>query len=152
MIEKDRKLIELLQEEWLMMTRSVDSLIKSWKKCQLIVSKKNYSFEDEESFDSLTSKFGRTLDIYTQKVLRTTRMLMHEPFVPFIDTMNEFEKISLIHSSDEMIDIRDLRNKIAHEYLPESIQELIPEVLQQVNVLKKNIEQTKAFVSKRKWI
>ncbi|MDZ7608187.1 MAG: hypothetical protein U5K79_21995 [Cyclobacteriaceae bacterium] len=113
---------------------------------------KRFSFEDEESFDSLTSKFNRTSDLYTQKVLRTIRMLLHEPFVPLIDTMNDFEKISIINSSDEMIEIRDLKNQIVHEYLPEAVQELVPEVLQKTEVPNRNIERTKAFITNRNWI
>jgi hypothetical protein len=152
MSEKDKRLIGLLDEQWQLLTHSVATLKKSVEKCNQLVLKKEFSFEDEESFDSLTSKFNRTSDLYTQKVLRTVRMLLHEPFVPFIDTMNDFEKISIINSSDEMIEIRDLRNQIAHEYLPEAIQELVPEVLQNAEVLHRNIEMTKAFITGRNWI
>lgn len=149
---KDKKLIQLLKEEWWLLTKSMDTLKRSVEKCSGLILKKEYSFEDEESFDSLTSKFNRSSDIYTQKVLRTIRLLLHEPFVPFIDYMNACEKISLIQSADEMIDIRDLRNQIAHEYLPETIHELIPEVLQRAGLLQDNIEITRLFISQRKWI
>ena len=104
-----------------------------------------------ESFDSLTSKFGRTSDLYTQKVLRTIWMLLHEPFVPFIDLLNKAEKMSLIQSADQLIEIRDLRNQITHEYIPEAITDLVPDVIENCSALFFNIKYTKQFVEKRYW-
>ena len=79
-------------------------------------------------------------------------MLLHESFVPFIDSMNQFEKMAIIQSADEMIDIRDLRNQIAHEYLPEAIPQLVTEVLQLTEVLLLNVDKTNEFIQKRGWI
>ena len=151
-MDKDQKNIVLLAETWQLLKISEKSLVKSKIKCSSLILKKKYSFEDEESFDSLTSKFGRTSDLYTQKVLRTIRLLLHEPFVPFIDNMNELEKIGIIFSADEMIEIRDLRNQITHEYLPEAIKELVPDVLRLTKKLEKNIGLSEKFLSKRGWL
>ena len=122
------------------------------EKCRGIGSKPVYSFEEQESFDSLTSKFNRTSDLLTQKILRTTWALLHEPFVPFIDLLNKAEKISLICSSDQIIAIRDLRNQIAHEYIPEAVQDLVPEVIDQTKQLVQNINCCRLFLAGRKWI
>ncbi len=75
--EKDQVLAELLKSELELLRASVVTLQLSVAKCKLIGQKENYSFEELESFDSLTSKFSRTSDIFTQKVLRTVWMLMH---------------------------------------------------------------------------
>ena len=152
MKEKDRELILLLNEEWELLVQSLESLLKSNDKCEQLIIKKDYTFEDEESFDSLTSKFGRTADFFTQKILRTVRLLLHEPFVPFIDNMNEMEKMGIIVSADQMIEIRDMRNQITHEYLPEAIHELIPEVLSMTTILNDNISSTKQFLEGRGWL
>jgi len=150
--EKDQALIELLQDEWDLLGASLSTLQLSIKKCQLIGQKENYSFEELESFDSLTSKFSRTSDIFTQKVMRTIWMLLHEPFVPFIDMVNKGEKISMLHSADAMIEIRDLRNQIAHEYIPEAIRDLVPEVIELSSDLTKNVAYCKQFLEQRSWI
>ena len=115
MIKDDKLKTELLHEELDLLGLSVATLKLSVVKCRQIGIKPNYTFEEEESFDSLTSKFGRTSDLYTQKVLRTVWMLLHEPFVPFIDMLNKAEKMDLINSADQMIEIRDIRNEITHE-------------------------------------
>jgi len=121
-------------------------------KCQSIGIKENYSFEELESFDSLTSKFNRTSDIFTQKVLRSVWMLLHEPFAPFIDMMNKCEKMTLLQSADQMIEIRDLRNQIAHEYLPDAIRELVPEAIELSANLLDNIESCNIFLQNRDWV
>jgi hypothetical protein len=96
------------------------------------------------------------------------------------DLVNKGEKISMLHSADAMIEIRDLRNQIAHEtspdlsgiassmstqqsttystpiitneYIPEAIHDLIPEVIELSSDLTKNIEYCKRFMEQRAWL
>jgi hypothetical protein len=142
---------KLLKEELHFLELSIDTFLLSIEKCKLIGKKDLYSFEEMESFDSLTSKFNRTSDIYIQKVLRTVWSLLHESFVPFIDFMNQGEKLGLIDNADILIAARDLRNQIAHEYLPAAITELVPDVIEYGLLLIKNIETTKCFLHDRHW-
>ena len=151
-IEKNQILTDLLQNEWELLQSAVFTLQLSINKCHTIGLKENYSFEELESFDSLTSKFNRTSDIFTQKVLRTVWMLLHEPFIPFIDMVNKGEKILLLRSADAIIEIRDLRNQIAHEYIPEAIRDLVPEVIELTSQLIENIEDCRHFIESRSWI
>ncbi len=149
----DKKLnVKLLSEEFDMLEKAIHTLKLSVNKCIAIYNKTDYSFEDLESFDSLTSKFSRASDLYTQKIIRTIGILLHEPFVPFIDMLNQAEKLSIIYSADQLFEIRDLRNQITHEYLPDAITELVPDVLEYAILLEKNFKTTKQFINKRKWI
>ncbi len=149
----DKKLnVKLLSEEFDMLEKAIHTLKLSVNKCIAIYNKTDYSFEDLESFDSLTSKFSRASDLYTQKIIRTIWILLHEPFVPFIDMLNQAEKLSIIYSADQLFEIRDLRNQITHEYLPDAITELVPDVLEYAILLEKNFKTTKQFINKRKWI
>ena len=150
--DKDIVLIELLQTEWQLLDASIETLLLSVEKCRKIGIKQNYSFEEQESFDSLTSKFSRTSDVFTQKVIRTTWLLLHESFVPFIDMMNGCVKMGMLHAADEMIEIRDLRNQVAHEYIPDALRELVSEVMQLTDKLVENISNCRVFLSERKWI
>ena len=149
--DQHEMIIRLLQSEWELLQSSVSTLKLSVQKCQSIVTKENYTFEELESFDSLTSKFNRTSDIFTQKVLRTVWILLHEPFAPFIDMMNNCEKMGILSSADQMIEIRDLRNQIAHEYLPDAIRDLVPETLELSASLFENIEICRLFATNRAW-
>jgi len=150
--QQDNELIELLSEEWLLLIASMKTFQISVEKCKLIGDKKEYTFTELESFDSLISKFSRSSDIYTQKVLRTSWTLLREGFGPFIDMMHSMEKIRLIQSSDQLLDIRDLRNKISHEYLPNAVKKLIPDVIYLSVSLDENINATEQFLSEHKWL
>ncbi len=152
MIEKDKNNQELLKQNWELLMRSLNSLKLSVEKVSNIGWKDEFTFEDMESFDSLTSKFARTSDILLQKIMRTIWALLHEPTMPLIDVLNKAEKLGIILSSDQLIEIRDIRNQIAHEYLPEAIQELVPDVINLSKQLETNIQQSKRFMSQRNWI
>lgn len=152
MIEKDKNNQELLKQNWELLMRSLNSLELSVEKVSNIGWKAEYTFENMESFDSLTSKFARTSDIFLQKIMRTIWALLHETTMPLIDVLNKAEKLGIILSSDQLIEIRDIRNQIAHEYLPEAIQELVPDVIDLSKQLDTNIQQSKRFMSQRNWI
>jgi len=148
----DQQLQELLQAEWQLLHASVETLLMSVEKCRKIGVKDEYSFEEQESFDSLTSKFSRASDLFTQKVIRTTWLLLHESFVPFIDMINICVKMNMLHSTDEMIGIKDMRNQIAHEYIPDALMELVPEVTEMTQQLVENINYCRIFLEGRKWL
>ena len=56
----DQLLVQMLHSEWLLLQASLGTLIQSVVKCKAIGIKPDYSFEEQESFDSLTSKFNST--------------------------------------------------------------------------------------------
>ena len=149
---KDELIELMLLTEWQLLNASLESLILSVEKCKLIGLKEKYSFEEQESFDSLSSKFNRTSDLFTQKVIRTSWMLLHESFVPFIDMMHFGEKIGLLRSANEMIEIRDMRNQITHEYIPDALRDLVPEIIEMTYQLVETIKCCNHFLRKRNWI
>ena len=79
-------------------------------------------------------------------------MLLHEGFAPFIDMMNIMEKLNIIHSGEQLIAIRDLRNAIELECLPDVLIDLISDVIRFTTILDDNIKMTEGFLSERKWL
>ena len=142
----------LLLTHWDLLQRSLMSLQQSTNKTRQLLRQSEFSFEELESIDSLTSKFSRTSDIYLQKVLRSIWMLLREDTVPLIDLLNRAEKLMIIVSAEELLQMRDIRNQIAHEYLPEAVPELAKEVVVMTTLLQKNIEQTERFLRQRAWL
>ena len=142
----------LLLTHWDLLQRSLMSLQQSTNKTRQLLRQSEFSFEELESIDSLTSKFSRTSDIYLQKVLRSIWMLLREDTVPLIDLLNRAEKLIIILSAEEFLQMLDIRNQIAHEYLPEAVPELASEVVVMTTLLQKNIEQTERFLRQRGWL
>jgi hypothetical protein len=109
--------------------QAVPSFRRSLQKCRSLDLAGSRSFEVEESLDALTSKFARVSDIFTQKVLKSLVLLTREDAPTFLDRMNLCEKLGVISSSEDLIEIRDLRNQIAHEYLSENLTEVYGDCL-----------------------
>jgi hypothetical protein len=104
--------------------------------------------DDSDALDALTSKFARTSDIYTQKVLNTVLKLKRVDAPTFVDKMNACEKIGLIEESAKMIQVRDLRNEISHEYWMDQLREYQVLTLEFVPILARNIEVTREYLEK----
>lgn len=111
------------------LSKALPSFIRSIEKCRSLELTAPITFEVEESFDALTSKFSRVSDIFTQKMLKSFVMLTREDAPTFLDRMHLCEKLGLIPSADDLVAIRDMRNLIAHEYLTENLLELYKESL-----------------------
>jgi hypothetical protein len=128
---------------------ALPSFVRSLEKCRSFKLESPISFEIEESFDALTSKFSRVSDIFTQKVLKSFLILLREEAPTFLDRMNLCEKLGVIPSADDLIAIRDLRNLIAHEYLTENLQEVYLESIRLSQLLLQAIESANAAIDSR---
>lgn len=130
---------------------SVEMLKYSLQQCRKIGIKEYYSLEELDRFESLTSRFARTSDIYTQKVMKGITLILREETKTFIDRANLFEKLE-IASAEELKLIRDLRNEISHEYKVDDVSEIFEAVMGYCNKLMEVIDKTKAFVLARKLV
>jgi hypothetical protein len=81
-------------------------------------------------FEALTSRFARVTDILIHKVYRSIDVVEFVEGGTLIDVMNRADKRKLIDSIQEMRILKDLRNEIAHEYIPTRIQLIHQEVLE----------------------
>jgi len=129
--------------------KALDAFMLSLEKCRKIEIKENMSFEEQESFDSLTSKYARLSDMYSQKYLTTIFIYLRENPKSFIDKANLAEKLNLVESYSQLLDLRDLRNEISHEYIIEELTELYKNVISYADVLINSINQSRRFVSEK---
>jgi hypothetical protein len=145
----EQQLRNLLQAELEALQRAASSLQKSMAKCSRLKPSPRQSFEEEESFDALTSKFARCSDILTQKVIKTLVFLLREDAPIFVDRMNLCEKLGVIPSAKSLIEIRDLRNTIAHEYTVDDLLELYADALKLSSQLLEAARSAEVFAADR---
>lgn len=148
----EQHLRALLVGELETLARATSSLEKSFVKCSGLKPSPRQSFEEEESFDALTSKFARCSDILTQKVLKTLVFLLREDAPTFIDRMNLCEKLRAIPSAKSLIEIRDLRNTIAREYAVDDLMDLYAETLSLSPELLEAAKAAEAFARDRMFL
>lgn len=134
----------LLNQDLELLEKSMHMLMHSYEKCKQIEKKDHYTIDELESFEALTSRFARTSDILIQKVFIMIDQIELEFDGSIIDRINRAEKRELIRSAETFKSIRRLRNRIAHEYVPEEIEnlfnivmEMTPEVIYSASQIQK---------------
>lgn len=135
----------LLVRELKVLDDATQVLLYSFNKCHAIGIKEAYQPEELESFESFNGRFARLSDILIQKIFRLVDELDLDTQGTIRDRINRAEKKGLIVSSDVFIEIRMVRNDIAHEYLPEAIHDIFGKVLSLTPHLLEGVERTKAY-------
>jgi hypothetical protein len=85
---------------------------------------------DLAELDAFTSRFSKTFDLLSRKMLRFLyNEMMGESTFAIKDLDNFGVKIGVIADSGAFVEMRRLRNEIAHEYFTENIGGVVQEVL-----------------------
>lgn len=151
MNKKEKILIELLNEEWNKLKIAMQGLQMPINKCNKIGIKDVYTFEKMESFDSLSSKFSRNLNILIQKIFKNMLLLMGENAFTFIDRTNLLSKLNIIEDTDKEEALRDFRNQIIHEYFAEQITTLYPQLIDYSKEQMHLFNNTEKYLLQRNW-
>lgn len=118
-----------LSQDLELLERSLFWLQRSFFICSAFGDKEVFSAEEYDAVETLTSRYARTSDILIQKIFRSIDKVELEDRGTLIDVVNRADKRGLFESVDEIRAIRDLRNKIAHEYSIEEMEKLFAEVM-----------------------
>lgn len=70
-----------------------------------------------ERLDAFVSRFGRMQDTLGDKLLPSLLRAIAEKPGSTLDNLNRAEKLGLLTSAVEWLDVRNLRNKLIHEYM-----------------------------------
>lgn len=138
----------LLAHELKVLADARDLLVYSFNKCSAIGIREAYEPEQLESFESFTGRFACLSDILIQKIFRLVDDLDLETQGTIRDRINRAEKKELIADSDVFVEIRMVRNEIAHEYLPEAIRDIFAKVLSLTPHLLDGVKRTTAYCNK----
>jgi len=100
---------------------SMEALEASLHKLPLFDETKSYTYEELEAFDALTSRFIR---VYESAIGFFRSYDMYNSIRPaeaLRDLLHNMEKAGYISDADRWLDMRLIRNKITHDYLPRQI-------------------------------
>jgi hypothetical protein len=121
--------VQNLANDLELLDKSLFWLRRSYGICSAFGTKETYSPEEFDAIETLTSRYARTSDILIQKVFRSIDKVELEERGSMLDVINRADKRALFESVDEIREIRDLRNKIAHEYSKEDLEALFADVM-----------------------
>jgi len=135
----DKGSIEVLKENINDVNLSMNRLMYSFDICSKIGIKENYSDEEFMAFEAMTARYARTTDMLINKVLRSLDAVEYTDGGTVIDAVNNAEKRGIANSQD-LRNLKDLRNSIAHEYVTENIVRFFGKVLEFTPQLRRVIE------------
>ena len=138
----------LLKEELTKMNLAGDMLNRSFQKCEVFGVKKAYSNEELDQIEAFTSRFARVSDLLIQRIFRLVDELDLDSEGTVRDRINRAEKKGLIEQSDTFVEIRKLRNAIAHEYQPDAPEKIFADVRVCTPSLLDSIKRTNQYVVK----
>ena len=69
-----------------------------------------------ESAEAFTGRFARSVDLLVNKVLRSLDRVELKPEGTLLDVINCAEKRGLVGRAEELREMKDVRNMIAHDY------------------------------------
>jgi len=138
---------DLLGRQIAEMTLAGDILRHSYDRCIRIGIRSDLDLNQLESFEALTARFARLGDLMIQKVLRTISILALEDIGTIRDRINWAEKGGLIESAEDFVQIRMLRNEIAHEYKSESIVDIFERVMALTPALLDAVERIEKYAA-----
>ena len=127
----------LLQQQLQNMEKMEALLSRSLVQCQPIklTDVAMESMEALDKFEALTARFARFNDVLLQKIFRLIDEIDFDHSGTVRDRINRAEKKGLIDDAREFMEIRELRNSIAHEYQPEALNTIFPQVVGYTPVL-----------------
>ena len=84
----------------------------------------NYTPEEMEPYDAMSGRFIRAIEV-SLKFFRTyERYLFVENSDTIRDLLNRMATVDLITSTQLWVAMRDVRNRIVHDYLPKDIKQI----------------------------
>ncbi len=139
---------DLLREELKLLDDASAILSYSYENCKKIGIKEEYTIEDLDQFEAFTSRFARLSDILIQKIFRLIDQIELEEAGTIRDRINRAEKRGIIESADTFVQIRIVRNDIAHEYHTEALKDIYKKVIELSPHLLDSVKEIKEFCKK----
>lgn len=124
--------VELIKVYKADVLEALKPLAHSWNKLQnhQIPNLTAKNLDELEPWEALTSRFARVTDIFLSKYIRLLVLEQDPGFRGEIrDVLDKAEKIDLISEADTWMMIRELRNKVAHEYTKEDLLKTLQDII-----------------------
>lgn len=134
--------LRVLAENIDALAKAKQVLMYSMQRCQ---PQTVFTDKELESYEALTARFARAVDILTQKIFPSVFLILAESPITFIDKCQLAEKIGMIKSAKDLIEMRRLRNEITHEYRAKDYSALFITIGKQSQVLCNIIDEVSAY-------
>ncbi len=108
--------LKYLEDSFTQAGEAANHLSISLERCRQFIN--NNEFEEEQliELEALTARFARMSDLLIQKIFKSIDKLDANAPGTVRDRIKQAEKSGIIQDADTLLEIRNVRNTIAHEY------------------------------------
>lgn len=120
----------------------------SFERCKGFIDNEEYSEVHLIELEALTSRFARLSDLLIQKVFKTIDKLDANTPGTVRDRILQAEKKGLITDAGILMEIRNVRNTIAHEYESIDLREMFLFIFRHTSVLIEILNNSKKYAAR----
>ena len=88
-----------------------------------------YLADEAEPYDALSDRFVRAVEVGLKFFRSYERLQFAEESDTLRDQLNRMEKLRIISSVELWFQMRDVRNRIVHDYLPQDIKQIYDDMM-----------------------
>ncbi len=88
-----------------------------------------YSPKELEPYDALSDRFSRAVEVAIRFMRSLERMEYGESSETLRDLLHRMEKLDLVSDAGVWLEMRDIRNRMVHDYLPEQRAAMFADIL-----------------------
>ena len=88
-----------------------------------------YDADESEPYDALSDRFVRAVEVCLKFFRNYERYQFAEESGTLRDRLNRMEKLGLVSSVEVWFKMRDVRNRIVHDYLPHEIKLMYDDIM-----------------------
>ena len=148
-----KHLTRLLAEHLRLMQAAAGVLGESHERVSIFTDRLGgeLSVGERESCEALTSRFARLNDFLVQRIFRTLDQIELADEGTALDRLQRAEKRGLIDSAERWRELRLLRNAIAHDYLIESADRVLPDAIAAAPELLDTVRRLVRYVAEKRY-
>ena len=139
---------DLILQEFEDLKRTLMLLRASIKKFKPYKTRKIYTPDELEYYDSLSFRFEKSVEL----MLSFFKGLEIFVYAKTSDTLRDrlliIQKLNLIDDIDFWLEARRLRNKITHTYITDELKDLYNEVLKKSQIIFKTLDRIEKYLTK----
>ncbi len=143
-----KKTLQYLEENFKQANEAANHLNISFERCKGFINNTDFTEEQLIELEALTARFARVSDLLIQKIFKTIEQLDASAPGTIRDRILQAEKKGIVSDADTILEIRNVRNIIAHEYESLDIKEMFLFVFRHAPVLISVLSNAKEYAEK----
>ena len=111
------------------MSAAIALVQASLEKLEPYDNQRTYTADEREPYDALSDRFIRAVEVSIRFFRSYERLQFAENADTLRDLLNRMEKLNLITSVECWFSMREVRNRIVHDYLPHEVKEMYDDIM-----------------------